>query len=133
MKAALSSTRNSPNQQWDWVGPGRVPPYNLFEFALIHVAAKSKRPPEIGCSFHNCAPKLDHGNVPIDHCFLVTQRGGMKAGGRGKQTTNPPKKGLQNSRELSCSKTDSGQLSSDTKWGSGHCLLPLLVLPSPFF
>lgn len=94
MKAALSSTRNSPNQQWDWVGPGRVPPYNLFEFALIHVAAKSKRPPEIGCSFHNCAPKLDHGNVPIDHCFLVTQRGGSEGGGGGVGwgTNNKPTK-----------------------------------------
>lgn len=34
MKAALSSTWNSPNQQRGWVGPGRVPSYDLFEFAL---------------------------------------------------------------------------------------------------
>lgn len=39
MKAGLSSTRNSPNQQQGWVGPGRVLSY-MFEFALIHVAAK---------------------------------------------------------------------------------------------
>lgn len=37
---------------------------------LIHVAAKSKRLPETGCSFHNCVPKEDHGSISIDHCFL---------------------------------------------------------------
>lgn len=74
MKALLSSTWNSPNQQWGWVGTGRVLSYDLFEFALIHVAAKSKRPPKTGCSFHKCIAKKVYGNVSIDHCFLETQR-----------------------------------------------------------
>ena len=87
MKAVLSSTWNSPNQQRGWVGPGRVPSYNLFEFALIRVAAKSKRLPEIGCSCHNCVPKEDHGNVSIDH-FLETQRVGSESG----KKKTPPKR-----------------------------------------
>lgn len=48
--------------------------YDLFEFALIHVAAKSKRPPKTRCSFHKCIAKKVHGNVSIDHCSLETQR-----------------------------------------------------------
>jgi len=75
MKAALASTWNSPNQQRGWVGPGRVPSYDLFEFALTHVAAKRKGPPEIGCSFHNCVPKQDHGNVSIDPLFSRNSKG----------------------------------------------------------
>lgn len=74
MKALLCSTWNSPNQQWGWVGTGRVLSYDLFEFALIHVAAKSKRPPKTRCSFHKCTAKKVHGNVSIDHCSLETQR-----------------------------------------------------------
>lgn len=72
MKAGLSSTRNSPNQQRGWVGPGRVLSYNMFEFALIRVAAKSKGPPERGCSFHDCVPKEDHRSVSKGLCFLKT-------------------------------------------------------------
>lgn len=49
-------------------------PSDLFEFALIHVAAKSKGPPEIECSFHNCVPKGDHRNVSIDN-FSEAQKG----------------------------------------------------------
>lgn len=60
------------------MGPGSVPSYDLFEFALIHVAAKSKGPPEIGCSLHNCIPKEDRGNASIDHCFLETERFGSE-------------------------------------------------------
>lgn len=74
MKASLSNTWNSPNQQWGWVGTGRVLSYDLFEFALIRVAAKSKRPPKAGCSFHKCIAKKVYGNVYKDHCFLETQR-----------------------------------------------------------
>lgn len=57
MKALLYSTWNSPNQQWGWVGTGRVLSHDLFEFALIRVAAKSKRLPKAGCSFHNVLPR----------------------------------------------------------------------------
>lgn len=80
MKASLSSIWNSPNQQWGWVGTGRVLSYDLFEFALIQVAAKSKRPPKTGCSFHKCIARKVHGNVSIEHCFLETflKLGGLK-------------------------------------------------------
>lgn len=110
-----------------------MPPYNLFEFALIHVAAKSKRPPEIGCSFHNCVPKLDHGNVPTDHCFLVTQRVGSESRGEKNPNNKPTKKRL--------AKFQKAQLFQDRLWPAflrhkvGDWALPAasMVLPSPFF
>lgn len=51
---------------------------------LIHVAAKSKRLPETGCSFHDCVPKEDHGNTSVDHCFL--ERVGNESRGKKPQT-----------------------------------------------
>lgn len=57
MKALLDSTWNSPNQQWGWVGTGRVLPYDLFEFALKRVAAKSKGFLKQGAASTNVLPR----------------------------------------------------------------------------
>lgn len=128
MKAELSSTWNSPNQQRGWVGPGSVLSYDLFEFALIHVAAKSKGPPEIGCSFHNCVPKEDRGYASIDHCFLETERFGSE--NRKKKNTKkslPKPQGAHLFQDRLCP--------TFLRHKVGECALTdaSVVLPGPFF
>lgn len=126
MKATLSSTWNSPNQQRGWVGPGRVPSYDLFEFALMHVAAKSKGPPEIGCSFHNCGGSWK--------CFCSSLFSWNSKGWElkwGKKKTHQKK--ACKTPGSSAVPWQTAQPSPDTKWGSVHCLLPLWYWPGPFF
>lgn len=69
-------------------------PYDLFESALIHVAAKSKRPPKTGCSFHKCIAKKVCGSVSIDHCFLETRRIGNEKNPHQNKKKKPTKNRL---------------------------------------
>lgn len=55
----------------------------------------------------------------------------MKKKNQNKKT--PPKKGLQNSRELSCSKKNSAQFSSGKKVGTYALPATSVVLPGHFF